>query len=155
MKLLALAMCYLIHTALSYKLVPLTVHRSYGRRMSFDHLLATLLVLCIPVVGVLEATPYREVSFLAGIGMFWTGAALAIAAMRENPFFQPEIEKPLFRVDTGVYAWLTHPGYMGMAMQAAGAVLIMNTRWGLAPLGLYVTLLLWRGYKESLLLEDL
>lgn len=155
MKLLALAMCYLIYTALSYKLVPLTVHRAYRQRLNFGHLLATLLVLCIPIAGVLEATPYSEASFLGGMGMFWIGAALAIAAMRENPFFQPEIAVPLYRVDTGVYAWLAHPGYMGMAMQAAGAVLIMNTRWGLVPLGLYVTLLLWRGYKESLTLEEI
>ena len=155
MKLLVLSMCYLIHTALGYKLVPLTVHRAYGKRMSFDHLLATLLVLCIPVAGVLEATPYSEPAFLTGIGMFCVGGILTIAAMRENPFFQPEIEKPLFKVETGVYRLLDHPGYTGMAMQAGGAALIMNTRWGLVPLVLYVTLLLWRGHKESALLDEL
>lgn len=155
MKLLVLSMCYLIHTALGYKLVPLTVHRAYSKRMSFDHLLATLLVLCIPVASVLEATPYNEASFLGGLAMFWIGSILTIAAMRENPFFQPEIAVPLYRVDTGIYAWLAHPGYTGMAMQAGGAALIMNTRWGLVPLALYVTLLLWRGHKESALLDEL
>lgn len=90
---------------------------------------------------------------VAGVCVFFGGSRLILAAVRENPWFIPQLEAPPAIVVTGVYAWLKHPGYVGLSIQALGQCLLLGQAWGTLPLVLYLVFLWRRARQEDVLLR--
>lgn len=96
-----------------------------------------------------ESSP---VAILTGVALFVIGGALRIWAMVSNPYFLPSIEVPVVVVSGGAYSWFNHPGYVGLAMMAAGSWLMIGHSLAVIPLVVYVTLLVLRAQKETSLI---
>ena len=88
-----------------------------------------------------------------GVFIFYLGSNLILAAVKENPWFIPQLEPPPALVITGVYAWFKHPGYIGLSLQALGQFLLFGQTWGTLPLVIYLVLLWRRARQEDLLLR--
>lgn len=84
--------------------------------------------------------------------VFASGGALYIWAVRSNPYFLPNIEVPVMIISGGAYSWFSHPGYVAMAMMAAGTWLMIGHSLAVIPLALYALLLCWRARKETFLI---
>ena len=84
---------------------------------------------------------------------FVFGAWFTFRAMAANRFFSSVVrvqsERGHHVIDSGPYARLRHPGYLGMAVLAPMAALALGSWWALVPAGLYTTLILRRAVVED------
>ena len=73
------------------------------------------------------------VLFLAGMGIVTWAEAV-------NKFFEPTVRIQTDRgqqvIDTGPYAIVRHPGYVGGSLLLAGIALCLGSVWALIPAGL-------------------
>lgn len=155
LRLAILGMCWLVYSALNMRYVPPAIHEAYRPKWSADYAFACLCMVGIPIAGILENAPWMEWTMLFGVLQYGVGGWIVILAMRENPFFQPDIVRPPQRITTGLYRYLGHPGYWGMAWQAVGAALILNSRWAMVPASAYMVLLMTRAIREEKVLRGL
>ncbi|HEX5078804.1 MAG TPA: isoprenylcysteine carboxylmethyltransferase family protein [Geminicoccaceae bacterium] len=96
------------------------------------------------------ASVLGDALLLAGIGI--TAWAQAV-----NRFFEPGVRIQTDRghrvVDTGPYAVVRHPGYVGACLLCAGAALSLGSLWALVPAGLCASLLVFRTRWEDQTLQ--
>jgi protein-S-isoprenylcysteine O-methyltransferase Ste14 len=92
------------------------------------------------VVAGLEAREPHTVSGAAwglGLAIFVGGAVLLTRSMVENPFFEKTVRIQTDRghrvIDTGPYAFVRHPGYVGFAGWILSAPLLLGSWWAWAP----------------------
>ncbi len=78
--------------------------------------------------------------WLLGLVIFVLGSGLFTWSMVVNPFFEKTVRIQTERghrvIDTGPYAWVRHPGYVGFAGWLAGTPLLLGSVWALVPTGL-------------------
>jgi len=90
---------------------------------------------------------------LIGITGFVVGFWLVVHAMSVNRYFSPVIriqdERGHRVVDSGPYAIIRHPGYLGMLIVSPMVVLALGSWWALLPAGLYWALILRRVTAED------
>jgi protein-S-isoprenylcysteine O-methyltransferase Ste14 len=137
-------------------LVP-PVHRiTYGcSEKDRAYYLAHLLSNAIPTVAGLQSFLYPQYqplsARLTGAVLMFFGGLLVVLAWRSNPYFQPAIVKiPAHDlVHTGVYRIFRHPGYIGMAINTIGQVLLLGQKWACLPATCYLGLLVWRADQEN------
>ena len=90
---------------------------------------------------------------VVGICGFVFGAWFTFRAMAANRFFSSVVRVQSERghcvIDSGPYAQLRHPGYLGMAVLAPMAALALGSWWALVPAGLYTMLILRRALFED------
>lgn len=123
--------------------------------------------LFLPLVIALYAVPVLEVrgtepaapgaGWLLGIAIFLPAWALIIWSMVVNPFFEKTVriqEEHGHRViDTGPYAYVRHPGYVGFTGWILSAPLMLGSVWGLVPALLGVVALVVRTALEDRTLQ--
>ena len=75
--------------------------------------------------------------WFAGFLLFVPGAALFTWAMAVNPFFEKTVriqrERGHLVIDTGPYAFIRHPGYVGFCGWILSAPLLLRSGWALVP----------------------
>lgn len=97
---------------------------------------------------------------LLGAILFIAGYVLVLWAMYANKYFSQVVriqtERGHQAVTEGPYRLVRHPGYLGMTISFLGAVLILDSWYGLICLALYLILILLRTRLEDrTLLQEL
>ena len=86
------------------------------------------------------------------------GYVVAVAAMWVNPFFSQAVriqgERGHTVVTTGPYAYVRHPGYVGMMLSMLGAPLLLDSLWALVPWAAYAATLVVRTAGEDRMLTE-
>jgi protein-S-isoprenylcysteine O-methyltransferase Ste14 len=92
-----------------------------------------------------------------GYGLFLTGFAITVWAEAVNKFFELGVRIQTDRghkvIDTGPYAIVRHPGYVGAIILCAGVALSLGSLWALIPVCLSSVLLIYRTWREDLTLQ--
>jgi protein-S-isoprenylcysteine O-methyltransferase Ste14 len=114
-------------------------------------------VMAIFVVAVLKAPD--EVSsapgaaWLLGLAIFVPGWALAIWSMVVNPFFEKTVRIQTDHghrvIDTGPYAYVRHPGYVGFVGWMLSTPLLLGSAWAFVPALLAVVCIVIRTALED------
>jgi len=123
--------------------------------------LFTPVVMAVFVVAVLEARD--EVSsapgaaWLLGLAIFVPGWALAIWSMVANPFFEKTVRIQTDHghrvIDTGPYAYVRHPGYVGFVGWMLSTPPLLASAWAFVPALLAVVALVIRTALEDRTLQ--
>ena len=95
---------------------------------------------------------------LVGIALFILGSALFSWGMVSNAFFATvariQDERGHAVCDTGPYAVIRHPGYLGATFQALALPLLLGSWWATIPATISVLLLVIRTALEDKMLHD-
>jgi protein-S-isoprenylcysteine O-methyltransferase Ste14 len=90
---------------------------------------------------------------VCGAALYCGGNGLVIWAWRVNPFFIPAVKRPLWVVESGPYAFCSHPGYIGFAAASLGVALMLGGDWAVIPVAAYWALLARRVWVEGRMLS--
>ena len=99
-------------------------------------------MIAIYVVAGLEARDDVSVAFpeggwLLGLLIFVVGSALLIGSMIVNPFFEKTVRIQTDHghhvIDTGPYAYVRHPGYVGFVGWVLSSPLLLASVWAFVP----------------------
>ena len=97
-------------------------------------------------------------SVAAGSGHLCSGWALAIWSMVVNPFFEKTVRIQTDHghrvIDTGPYAYMRHPGYVGFAGWMLSTPLLLASTWASIPALVSVVLLVIRTALEDRTLHE-
>lgn len=92
-----------------------------------------------------------------GLAIFVPGAAMLTWSMVVNPFFEKTVRIQTDRghrvIDSGPYAWVRHPGYVGFLGWIVSAPLLLASTWAVAPALLAVAGLVIRTALEDRTLQ--
>jgi protein-S-isoprenylcysteine O-methyltransferase Ste14 len=92
-----------------------------------------------------------------GYALLLVGVGITTWAEAVNKFFEPTVRIQTERghkvIDTGPYAIVRHPGYVGGFFTAAGMALSLGSLWALVPAGLASALLVLRTQWEDQTLQ--
>ncbi len=113
--------------------------------------------IAVYVVAVLEAregvSSAQGAAWLLGLAIFVPSWALVIWSMVVNPFFEKTVRIQTDRghrvIDTGPYAYVRHPGYVGFAGWMLSTPLLLASAWAFVPALLAVILLVIRTALED------
>jgi protein-S-isoprenylcysteine O-methyltransferase Ste14 len=90
---------------------------------------------------------------VAGAALMLAGQAVFALAKRDNEFFSSTVRIQTERdhrvCDTGLYASVRHPGYLGMLMSLLAFPLVMNSYWAFIPAVLGAIVLVARTVLED------
>ena len=119
-------------------------------------------MIAIYVVAVMEArdrvSSAPGAAWLLGLAIFVPGWALAIWSMVVNPFFEKTVRIQTDHghrvIDTGPYAYMRHPGYVGFAGWMLSTPLLLATPWAFIPAVISVVLLVIRAALEDRTLHE-
>ena len=94
---------------------------------------------------------------ISALLVFSLGYALALWAMRANPFFATFVriqdERGHSVIDAGPYAWVRHPGYAGTLVAHFALPLALGSWWALLPASFGCLLFVLRTAREDRTLE--
>ena len=125
-------------------------------------ILGSLLVAVLPVAA-LDAGRFRWSvvpwwACLLGYALLLAGSGIAVWAEAVNRFFEwgvrIQAERGHAVIDTGPYAVVRHPGYVGTGLLLVGVALALGSWWALVPAGLASLVLLVRTRWEDGTLQD-
>lgn len=95
---------------------------------------------------------------VVGYALLLVGVGITAWAEGVNKFFEPTVriqtERGHVVIDTGPYAIVRHPGYVGGFFTAAGMALSLGSLWALIPAGLASLLLIVRTQWEDQTLQE-
>ncbi|WP_197993134.1 methyltransferase family protein [Gimesia aquarii] len=99
------------------------------------------LIIAIYIVAGLEfrdgASRLTEMAWPFGLVLFVLGSALLMWSMVVNPFFEKTVRIQTDRghrvIDSGPYAYLRHPGYVGFMAWVLSTPLLLASAWALIP----------------------
>ena len=119
-------------------------------------------MIAIYVVAVMEArdrvSSAPGAAWLLGLAIFVPGWALAIWSMVVNPFFEKTVRIQTDHghrvIDTGPYAYMRHPGYVGFAGWMLSTPLLLASAWAFIPALISVVLLVIRTELEDRTLHE-
>jgi protein-S-isoprenylcysteine O-methyltransferase Ste14 len=119
--------------------------------------LFTVVVIAIYVVAGLEARDGASIApgaaWLLGLAIYVPGWALAIWSMVVNPFFEKTVRIQTDHghrvIDTGPYAYVRHPGYVGFVGWILSTPLLLASAWAFVPALLAVVGLVIRTALED------
>jgi len=114
-------------------------------------------ILAIYVAAVIETrdrvSSAPAVAWMLGLAIFVLGWALAIWSMVVNPFFEKTVRIQTDQghrvIDTGPYAYMRHPGYMGFSGWMLSTPLLLASTWAFIPALISVILLVIRTALED------
>jgi protein-S-isoprenylcysteine O-methyltransferase Ste14 len=123
-----------------------------------------LLALVALVFGVVDgerhhwSAPMPAALRIAGVALYLAGVAIALQAMAHNQFFSPKIriqdDRGHHVIDSGPYAVVRHPGYVGMVFCCAALPFAFGSWWTCALMGPCVLFFLRRVGVEDRFLHD-
>jgi protein-S-isoprenylcysteine O-methyltransferase Ste14 len=131
----------------------------------FDKVFMVLYVVLLAgqaVVAGLDAVRYQWSALpfwtiFAGGALFVTGWAGIAWAMAVNPFLETTVRLQTERghhvIETGPYAYVRHPMYLGMFFTFAAIPLILGSAWALVVSALIAVLMVWRTRREDATLQ--
>ncbi len=131
----------------------------------WDYLLAVIfapVMIALPVVAALDDGRFHWSGapwWVCGLGYALYAAGFAIVTWAEavNKFFEPGVRIQTDRghkvIDTGPYAIIRHPGYVGATLLFAGIALALGSYWALIPAGLWWLALIVRTRWEDQTLQ--
>ncbi len=94
----------------------------------------------------------------AGIFLFAAGDSIMVWCMVVNKWFSKlvriQTERGHTVVDTGPYAFVRHPGYLGWIIMSSGITLILGSLWTIIPTVLLSILIIIRTYLEDITLKN-
>ncbi len=119
-------------------------------------------VVAIYVAAVIEArdrvSSAPGPAWLLGLAIFVPGWALAIWSMVVNPFFEKTVRIQTDHghrvIDTGPYAYMRHPGYLGFSGWMLSTPLLLASIWAFVPALITVVLLVIRTALEDHTLHE-
>jgi protein-S-isoprenylcysteine O-methyltransferase Ste14 len=119
-------------------------------------------MITIYVVAVMEArdrvSSAPGAAWLLGLAIFVPSWALAIWSMVVNPFFEKAVRIQTDHghrvIDTGPYAYMRHPGYVGFAGWMLSTPLLLASIWAFIPALISVVLLVIRTALEDRTLHE-
>lgn len=98
-----------------------------------------------------QALQVQWPQFGLGCGLLWLGQLVFLLSLLQNQFFAvtiyPQEEQKV--VTTGLYAWVRHPGYLGLLVGTLGIPLMLRSTWALLPWLCLLTLLALRIQREE------
>lgn len=90
---------------------------------------------------------------IAGVVVMIVGNILFLTARSQNKFFSTVVrvqkERGHVVCDTGLYAIVRHPGYLGMIISLMGVPMITTSRWSAIPTFIAIIILLIRTSLED------
>ncbi len=109
-------------------------------------------LIVLPAFGIRFDWPQLDAGFVwIGVALYVAGHALLLWAMLVNPHFESTVRIQEDRehrvIDTGPYARVRHPGYVGFLVLTVGIPLVLRSLWGY-PFALVV--LIWIFVRTSL-----
>jgi len=123
------------------------------------------ILLAVHVVAGLDAIRFEwstmsPLLWPIGLILFVSGAALLSWSMGVNPFFEKTVRIQTERghrvIDTGPYAFVRHPGYVGFSGWCVSAPLLLGSWWAFLPAILSVIGLVVRtALEDRTLRQDL
>jgi protein-S-isoprenylcysteine O-methyltransferase Ste14 len=121
-----------------------------------------LAVIAIYVAAVMEArdriSSAPGTAWLLGLAIFVPGWTLAIWSMVVNPFFEKTVRIQSDQghrvIDTGPYAYIRHPGYVGFSGWMLSTPLLLVSNWAFVPALIAVVLLVIRTALEDRTLHE-
>ncbi len=121
-----------------------------------------LAVIAIYVAAVMEArdriSSAPGTAWLLGLAIFVPGWTLAIWSMVVNPFFEKTVRIQSDQghrvIDTGPYAFIRHPGYVGFSGWMLSTPLLLASNWAFVPALITVVLLVIRTALEDRTLHE-
>jgi protein-S-isoprenylcysteine O-methyltransferase Ste14 len=119
--------------------------------------LYTPLMIAVYVVAGLEArdgvSSLPGAAWLLGLAIFAPGAAMLAWSMVVNPFFEKTVRIQTDRghrvIDSGPYAYVRHPGYLGFTGWILSTPLLLASAWAVVPALLSVVGLAIRAALED------
>jgi protein-S-isoprenylcysteine O-methyltransferase Ste14 len=101
--------------------------------------------------------PLPSWAIALGYTLLLAGVGIAVWAQAVNKFFEPGVRIQVDRghrvIDTGPYAIVRHPGYVGACLLLAGTALSLGSLWALIPAGLCASALILRTKWEDQTLQ--
>lgn len=98
------------------------------------------------------------IAFYAGIGLYVISLYFAFKPMLDNPFFETNVriqtDKGQYVADTGLYAVIRHPGYLGMIIGSFGLCLALRSLVAFIPGILMVVIVVVRTHLEDKTLKE-
>lgn len=89
----------------------------------------------------------------AGVLMMVGGQLIFLIARNTNRFFSTVVriqrERGHMVCDTGLYAVIRHPGYLGMIISNAGIPFVLRSEWSLLPAAVSILLMVLRTHLED------
>ena len=121
-----------------------------------------LAVIAIYVAAVMEVrdriSSAPGTAWLLGLAIFVPGWTLAIWSMVVNPFFEKTVRIQSDQghrvIDTGPYAYIRHPGYVGFSGWMLSTPLLLASNWAFVPALITVVLLVIRTALEDRTLHE-
>lgn len=134
------------------------IYRHYSKDASYwyGNLLPHLVWIVAALESAISPTTAPLGLRIVGALLFIIGGGLIIAARRINPLFiAPIVHVPLdMRVRNGVYRYFSHPGYYGGALAVTGVYFLLAQFWAIIPVVIYLSVLLYRIYREQRILSQ-
>lgn len=97
-------------------------------------------------------------STIFGVILLIAGQIIFLNARKENKFFSTVVRIQKDRghtvCQTGMYAVVRHPGYLGMILSTSGLPLLLGSLWSIVPTFLAIILLCLRTSFEDKMLKD-
>jgi protein-S-isoprenylcysteine O-methyltransferase Ste14 len=97
--------------------------------------------------------PLPSSAIALGYALLLAGVGITAWAQAVNRFFEPGVRIQTDRghrvIDTGPYAIVRHPGYVGACLLFAGTALALGSLWALLPAGLCTLVLIVRTQWED------
>lgn len=127
-------------------------------------LMPTVMVVfsAVILVGALDAGRFHwapQPASVVAVGslLFALGFALETWAQAVNRYFEPSVRIQTDRdqrvIDTGPYAYVRHPGYLGAVVLGVGMALSLGSAWALVPAGVLTGVLVVRTILEDATLQ--
>ncbi len=122
------------------------------------------IMLAIHVVAAIEArdeiSTFPGLFWMLGLAIFLPGMALLTWSMVVNPFFEKTVRIQTERghrvIDTGPYAYVRHPGYVGFLAWILAIPLLLASAWAFFPaLAAVVGLLIRTALEDRTLQAEL
>ncbi|KAA3631956.1 MAG: isoprenylcysteine carboxylmethyltransferase family protein [Bacteroidetes bacterium] len=99
-----------------------------------------------------------DIYLYVGIVIYLVSMVLVIRPMLHNPFFEGLVriqeEKNHKVINTGPYAVVRHPGYIGLIVGAFGMPLAFGSAWSLVPTVVMVIVIIFRTWFEDKTLQE-
>jgi protein-S-isoprenylcysteine O-methyltransferase Ste14 len=113
------------------------------------------LLLTLAVAGFEGRWPsYQADQFAFGAALLLVGTLTLCASFHSNPFFETQVrhqnEQGQTVVQTGLYGWIRHPGYLAMILMLASLPVMLHSTAALVPCGLCIGILVARLRAEEL-----
>ena len=123
--------------------------------------LFAIVMIAIYVVVVIEARDGKSsepgAAWLLGLAIFVPGWALVTWSMVVNPFFEKTVriqtEHGHRVIETGPYAYVRHPGYVGFAGWMLSTPLLLASAWAFVPALIAVIVFVIRTALEDRMLH--